>query len=40
MYRWFEEAGYHVDIDSVREQNQPLMTFERWLAKNWPKASS
>jgi uncharacterized protein YbjT (DUF2867 family) len=40
MYRWFEEAGYHVDIDSVREQYQPLMTFERWLAKNWPKANS
>ncbi len=40
MYRWFEQGGYHVNIDSVREQHQPLMTFERWLAKNWPKSNA
>ena len=39
MYRWFEEDGYHVHINAVREQHPPLMTFERWLVTNWPKAT-
>lgn len=39
MYRWFDESGYHVNIDAVREQYPALMTFERWLTKNWPKAT-
>jgi uncharacterized protein YbjT (DUF2867 family) len=38
MYRWFDESGYHVDTDAVRQQYPPLMTFERWLAKNWPRS--
>jgi uncharacterized protein YbjT (DUF2867 family) len=38
MYRWFDESGYRVDINAVREQYPPLMTFERWLAKNWPRS--
>jgi uncharacterized protein YbjT (DUF2867 family) len=40
MYRWFDEVGYRVNIDAVREQYQGLTTFERWLAKNWPKADA
>jgi len=39
MYRWFDETGYHVDINAVREQHPALMTFELWLAENWPKAT-
>ena len=40
MYRWFDKDGYHVDINAVREQYQPLMTFERWLAKNWQQSKA
>lgn len=40
MYRWFEEGNYHIDIDAVREQYPLLMTFERWLAKNWPRSNA
>jgi uncharacterized protein YbjT (DUF2867 family) len=38
MYKWFEEAGYNVDIEALREEYPPLMNFERWLDENWPKA--
>ncbi len=40
MYRWFDESGYHVDVDAVREQYPLLMTFERWLTKNWPRPNA
>lgn len=40
MYRWFDESGYRVDIDAVRQQYPSLMTFERWLAKNWPRPNA
>ncbi len=39
MYRWFDQSGYHVNIDAVREEYPPLLTFEHWLARNWPKAN-
>lgn len=39
MFRWFEEDGYHVNIDAVREQYPALTAFERWLAKNWAKVT-
>ena len=40
MYHWLDESSSHVDINAVREQYQPLMTFERWLAKNWPRPNA
>ncbi len=38
MYKWFEEVGYDVDIEALREEYPPLMDFERWLRENWPRA--
>jgi uncharacterized protein YbjT (DUF2867 family) len=40
MYRWFDEVGYQVNIDSVREQYPRLLTFGEWLARNWPKTNT
>jgi uncharacterized protein YbjT (DUF2867 family) len=35
MYRWFEETGYHADINALREKHSGLRTFDRWLNENW-----
>lgn len=35
MYRWFEDVGYSVDIAALRQEHPNLMTFERWLQRNW-----
>ena len=38
MYRWFEEAGYHVDIPAVRREYPNLTTLEHWFQSKWRKA--
>ncbi len=38
MYRWFEDAGYHVDISARREEHPGLMNFEKWLRSKWPRS--
>ena len=35
MYRWFQDAGYNVDIAALRQEHPNLMSFERWLQTNW-----
>jgi uncharacterized protein YbjT (DUF2867 family) len=35
MYRWFQDKGYHVDIDTVRREYPNLTSFDRWLNANW-----
>jgi len=35
MYRWFEDVGYSVDIAALRQEHPNLMSFERWLQRNW-----
>jgi uncharacterized protein YbjT (DUF2867 family) len=31
MYRWFEEKGFHFNIEEVRREYPPTHTFNRWL---------
>lgn len=31
MWRWFEDAGYHVDIAAARREYPRLTSFERWM---------
>lgn len=38
MYRWFEQAGYRVDIPAVRREYPNLTTLERWFQSKWRKA--
>lgn len=41
MYRWFEDVGYSVDITALRQEHPNLMSFERWLQRNWrPRAQT
>lgn len=40
MFRWFEDAGYHVDISSVRQEYPKLTSFDRWLNSNWQAATT
>lgn len=35
MYRWFEEIGFHFDIEQVRREYPPIHTFNQWLEANW-----
>jgi hypothetical protein len=35
MYRWFQETGYHVDIQAVRQEYPSLMTLGRWMNSYW-----
>ena len=35
MFRWFQDTGYHVDIQAVRQEYPKLTTFVRWLNSNW-----
>ncbi len=38
MYRWFEEAGYRVDIAAIRREYPNLTSLERWLQSKWRRA--
>lgn len=35
MYHWFEEKGFHVDIEQVRREYPLAHTFNRWLEAYW-----
>jgi uncharacterized protein YbjT (DUF2867 family) len=35
MYHWFEEKGFHVNIEQVRREYPPTLTFNRWLEAYW-----
>ena len=35
MYRWFEEKGFHFNIEEVRHEYPVTHTFDRWLEANW-----
>jgi uncharacterized protein YbjT (DUF2867 family) len=35
MYHWFEEKGFHFDIEQVRREYPLTHTFDRWLDANW-----
>jgi uncharacterized protein YbjT (DUF2867 family) len=35
MYHWFEERGFHYDIEQVRREYPLTHTFERWLDSYW-----
>jgi uncharacterized protein YbjT (DUF2867 family) len=39
MFRWFEEAGYRVDISLVRQEYPKLSSFDRWLNSTWHAAT-
>jgi uncharacterized protein YbjT (DUF2867 family) len=35
MYHWFEEKGFHFDIEQVRREYPLTHTFNRWLEEYW-----
>jgi uncharacterized protein YbjT (DUF2867 family) len=35
MYRWFEEKGFHFNIEQVRREYPLTHTFNRWLEAYW-----
>jgi uncharacterized protein YbjT (DUF2867 family) len=35
MYHWFEEKGFHFNIEEVRREYSLTHTFNRWLEANW-----
>jgi uncharacterized protein YbjT (DUF2867 family) len=35
MYHWFEEKGFHFDIEQVRREYPLTQTFNRWLEAHW-----
>lgn len=35
MYHWFEEKGYHFNIEEVRREYPVTYTFDRWLEVYW-----
>jgi uncharacterized protein YbjT (DUF2867 family) len=39
MYRWFQDAGYHVDIGAARQEYPKLTPFDRWLNSSWHTAT-
>jgi uncharacterized protein YbjT (DUF2867 family) len=39
MYRWFYDVGYHVDIQTVRQEYPKLNSFVRWLNSTWHTAT-
>jgi uncharacterized protein YbjT (DUF2867 family) len=39
MFRWFQNVGYHADINAVRQERPHVLTFGRWLVQNWRKAA-
>jgi hypothetical protein len=39
MWQWFDEEGYHADIDGLRRIYPPLRTVESWLRETgWQNA--
>ena len=39
MFRWFQDVGYRIDLDALRQELPNPTTFERWLNTNWRAAS-
>lgn len=38
MYRWFEDVGYHADIEALRREHSGLVRFDEYLTKHgWGK---
>ena len=35
MFRWFEEHGYHVDLDAVKQEYPQTARIDRWLKSYW-----
>ena len=35
MYHWFEEKGFHFNIEEVRREYPSTHTFDRWLEEYW-----
>jgi nucleoside-diphosphate-sugar epimerase len=35
MYHWFEEKGFHFNIEEVRREYPLTHTFDRWFKTNW-----
>jgi hypothetical protein len=35
MYHWFQDVGYHVDLDAVRQEYHNVMSFEQWINSHW-----
>jgi uncharacterized protein YbjT (DUF2867 family) len=35
MYRWFEEKGFHFNIEEVQREYPAAHTFDRWLEACW-----
>ena len=35
MYRWFEEKGFHFNIEEVKREYPATLTFDRWLEAYW-----
>lgn len=35
MYHWFEEKGFHFNIEEVRREYPVTNTFDRWLETHW-----
>lgn len=41
MYRWFEDVGYHADIDALRQEHPGLTRFDEYLAAHgWAESKS
>ncbi|QPF87596.1 NmrA/HSCARG family protein [Bradyrhizobium genosp. L] len=40
MYRWFEDKGFHFDIEQARREYPPTHTFDRWLGANWSRTAA
>jgi uncharacterized protein YbjT (DUF2867 family) len=39
MYHWFEEKGFHFNIEEVRREYPVTHTFDRWLEAYWNTAA-
>ena len=39
MYHWFEEKGFHFNIEEVRREYSPTHSFDRWLEGYWNTAA-
>jgi uncharacterized protein YbjT (DUF2867 family) len=35
MYHWFEEKGFHFNVEEVRREYPATHTFDRWLETHW-----
>jgi hypothetical protein len=35
MYHWFEEKGFHFNIEEVRREYPQTHTFDQWLKTYW-----